>query len=112
MSFLKKEFSILKEIVLITGANSSLSKKVAEVLEFKYDIKYLTTSKKLSDGVRYYFWDTSKNYIDKTSIANCKHIIHLAGYPVLKRWSENNKNGYTKAYGNRRLRRVCTYRAN
>ena len=38
-----------------------------------------------------YFWNTSTNEIDEKALENCKHIIHLSGYPILKRWTKKNK---------------------
>ena len=81
----------MREIVVITGANSLLAKKVSLILEDKFEIRFLTTSKKLTDNEKYFYWNTSTNKIDKHCLNNCNHIIHLAGYSILKRWSKKNQ---------------------
>ena len=81
----------MREIVVITGANSLLAKKVSLILEDKFEIRFLTTSKKLTDNKKYFYWNTSTNKIDENCLKNCNHIIHLAGYSILKRWSKKNQ---------------------
>ena len=81
----------MREVVVITGANSLLAKKVSMILEDKFEIKFLTTSKNLIDNTKYFYWNTSKNQIDKNCLNNCSHIVHLAGYSILKRWSKKNQ---------------------
>ena len=81
----------MKELVVITGANSLLAKKVSLTIEDKFEIRFLTTSKDLIDNKKYFYWNTSKNQIDKNCLNSCSHIIHLAGYSILKRWSKKNQ---------------------
>ena len=81
----------MKEIVLITGANGSLAKTVDKLLSDKYEIRKLTTNKKHADGKSIFYWDINNKYLDINALRECKHIIHLCGYPILKRWTRKNK---------------------
>ena len=80
-----------KDIVLITGGSGSLAKYVGQFLEKEYQIRYLTSSKKLAKRNSYFYWNITKEYIDKNALKDCNHIIHLAGYPILKKWTPKNK---------------------
>lgn len=82
----------MKEIILITGANGHLAKTVKKLLSKKYTIRSLTTNKKSVDGTSTFYWDINKNIIDKEALSGCKHIIHLCGYSILKRWTKKNRN--------------------
>ena len=81
----------MKDVVLITGANGHLAKFVSKFLSKDYIVKHLTTRKVLSSKDSYFYWDIKKKYIDPKAFEDCKHIIHLAGYPILKRWTKKNK---------------------
>ena len=81
----------MKEIVLITGANGHLAKVVSQHLSTDYNVRHLTTKKILNPNNSYFHWNINKRYIDPKSLKNCNHIIHLAGAPILKRWSRKNK---------------------
>ena len=81
----------MKEIVLITGANGNLAQDVGRHLEKDYIIRYLTTDKNSISKKSYFFWDLEKNYIDNNALKDCKHIVHLAGHSILKRWTKKNK---------------------
>ena len=82
----------MKETVLITGASGSLAKMTSQILSTDYKIRYLTTKKKIINNTSHFYWDIEKNYINIDALKNCKYIIHLAGYPILKKWSTKNKN--------------------
>lgn len=81
----------MKDIVLITGANGHLAKVVSQNLSKDYKVRHLTTRKKLTNNDSYFYWDIRKPYIDPKALKNCKHIIHLAGFPILKKWTRKNK---------------------
>jgi hypothetical protein len=81
----------MKDIVLITGANGHLAKVVSQYLRDYYNVRHLTTKKILSSQESYFYWDINKMYIDPKALENCKHIVHLAGFPILKRWTIKNK---------------------
>ena len=81
----------MKERIIITGYSGSLAKTTRELLKDNYEIIGLTSNKKRVNNKNIYYWNTSTNEIDEKALENCKHIIHLAGYPILKRWTKKNK---------------------
>ena len=68
-----------------------MAKITRELLKDDYEIIGLTSNKEKVNNKDIYFWNTSTNEIDEKALENCKHIIHLAGYPILKRWTKKNK---------------------
>ena len=80
-----------KEIVLITGINGSLAKQLSKFLKTKYIIRSLTSSKKSLVKDNVFFWDPSNEILDTNALKGCSHIIHLAGFPILSRWTKKNK---------------------
>ena len=81
----------MKERIIITGYSGSLAKITTELLKDDYEIIGLTSNKKRVNNKDVYFWNTSTGEIDEKALENCKHIIHLSGYPILKRWTKRNK---------------------
>lgn len=81
----------MKDIILITGANGNLAKVLTTFLDKNYEIRFLTTNSKLATQDSCFHWNIKKGLIDINALKNCKHIIHLAGYPILNRWTERNK---------------------
>ena len=81
----------MKDIILITGANGNLAKSLGEKLSNVYTIRYLTTNNSLSIISGYYYWDLEQDYIDADALIGCNHIIHIAGYSILNRWTKKNK---------------------
>ena len=82
----------MKERIIITGYSGSLAKITRELLKDDYEIIGLTSNKKHVNNKDIYYWNTSTNEIDENALENCKHIIHLAGYSILKRWTKKNKS--------------------
>ncbi len=82
----------MKEIILITGNNGMLAKEAIKILSSNYEVRTLTTQKKKVNNKSIFYWDISKKLLDPKALKNCKHIIHLAGYSILKRWTTKNKN--------------------
>lgn len=81
-----------KEKVLITGASGSLARLVKRnLLALGYDVVTLSTNLKIVDNKSVFYWNVSEGYIDDTSIQGCSHIIHLAGYSIVKPWTTKNK---------------------
>ena len=80
-----------KEIVLITGYNGSLAKHLIKFLKTKYVVRSLTTSKKSLIDNNVFFWDPSNEILDTNALKGCSHIIHLAGFPILSKWTKKNK---------------------
>ena len=81
----------MKERIIITGYSGSLARRTTELLKDNYEIIGLTSNKKRVNNKNIYYWNTSTDEIDKRALENCKHIIHLSGYPILKRWTKRNK---------------------
>ena len=81
----------MKERIIITGYNGSLAKRTRKLLKDHYEIIGLTSNKKRVNNKNIYYWNTSTDEIDERALENCKHIIHLSGYPILNRWTKKNK---------------------
>ena len=81
----------MKEIILITGARGNLANVVKDRLSKKYTIRFLTTNKKLVNNNNVFYWNIDDGYINCKALENCNHIIHLAGYPIINRWTKKNK---------------------
>jgi len=81
----------MKDRIIITGYSGSLARRTTELLKDDYEIIGLTSNKKNVNNKDIYYWNTATNEIDEKALENCKHIIHLAGYPILKRWTKKNK---------------------
>ncbi len=79
----------MKEIILITGANGMVAKRLSELLTDEYSIRFLTRIKRKENE---YEWDTEKGCLDIKVFENVKHIIHLAGAGIAdKKWTKNRK---------------------
>ena len=81
----------MKERIIITGYSGSLAKITTALLKDDYEVIGLTSNKNTVNNKDIYYWNTSTNEIDEKALENCKHIIHLAGCPILKRWTKKNK---------------------
>ena len=85
----------MKEVVLITGANGMLAKSLAQELEEKYTLKFLTRDVKEENAYR---WDINMKYIDPEGLRGVNHIIHLAGSSIAdKRWTQKRKREIKKS---------------
>ena len=81
----------MKERIIITGYSGLLARRTTELLKDNYEIIGLTSNKKRVNYKNIYYWNTSTGEIDERALENCKHIIHLSGYSILKRWTKKNK---------------------
>lgn len=91
---------MLKEKVLITGAGGALAQKVKQrLLKEGYAVVTLTTDKKRLSSTSFY-WDVGKGEIDKNALQACHHIVHLAGFSIVKPWTKENQQ---KMYDSRVL---------
>ena len=82
----------MKETVLISGKNGLLANRFWELQKSKYNIKFLSTDKKKCDNISVFYWDIKNEFIDGNALKDCDHIVHLAGYPIINRWTKENKN--------------------
>ena len=79
------------EKVLITGAGGALAKKVKKLLlKDGYVVVMLTSNMKRCNDSTFY-WNIDKGQIDHNSLKDCKHIIHLSGYSIVKPWTTSNQ---------------------
>lgn len=82
----------MKETVLISGKNGLLANRFWELQKSKYNIKFLSTDKKKCDNISVFYWNIKNEFIDRNALKDCDHIVHLAGYPIINRWTKENKN--------------------
>lgn len=80
---------MMKEVVLITGANGMVAQELSKTLEKEYTVRFLTRKKQRDND---YEWDIKNGTIDETAFENVSHIIHLAGANISeKRWTDERK---------------------
>lgn len=82
----------MKETVLISGKNGLLANRFWELQKSNYNIKFLSTDKKKCDNISVFYWNIKNEFIDRNALKDCDHIVHLAGYPIINRWTKENKN--------------------
>ena len=81
----------MKETVLISGKNGLLANRFWELQKSKYNIKFLSTDKKKCDNISVFYWNIKNEFIDGNALKDCDHIVHLAGHPIINRWTKENK---------------------
>ena len=81
----------MKETVLISGRNGLLANRFWELQKSKYNIKFLSTDKKKCDNISVFYWNIKNEFIDENALKDCDHIVHLAGYPIINSWTQENK---------------------
>ena len=86
-----RELIKMKDVVLITGGNGHLAQVTSQHLQKNYTVRHLTTKAPSKSQDSYFHWDITKQYIDPKALEDCNHIVHLAGFPILKRWTKRNK---------------------
>ena len=80
----------MKEIVLITGANGLVARKLSKILATSYTVRFLTRQKQSENEFE---WDVDQHLIDASALVGVDHIIHLAGANISgKRWTTTYKN--------------------
>lgn len=77
--------------VLITGAGGALAKKVKKLLLKEGYVVVMLTSNMKSCNDSTFYWNIDKGKIDHNSLKDCKHIIHLSGYSIVKPWTTSNQ---------------------
>ncbi len=76
--------------ILITGATGLIGKSLTKTLREKgHTVKTLT--RKLSGQKDQYLWNIQEKYIDEKAFENLDAIIHLAGAPISKKWTDSYK---------------------
>tara|TARA_B100001564_G_scaffold49285_1_gene36343 strand:+ start:4658 stop:5551 length:894 start_codon:yes stop_codon:yes gene_type:complete len=81
----------MKETILISGRNGLLANRFWELQKSNYNIKFLSTDKKKCDNISVFYWNIKNEFIDGNALKDCDHIVHLAGYPIINRWTKENK---------------------
>tara|TARA_B110000967_G_C18883185_1_gene562313 strand:- start:536 stop:1447 length:912 start_codon:yes stop_codon:yes gene_type:complete len=82
----------MKEIVIITGASGNLAKSVAKKLEIDgFKVFFYSSNLNIINNKNIFYWDVGSGVFDKAPLANCSHIVHLSGYGVINKWTEENK---------------------
>lgn len=81
--------------VLITGATGLVGNELVSLLLNRgIQINYLTTSKskiRKDDSYTGFYWNPEKGVIDEECINGVDVVIHLAGAPIAKRWTDSYK---------------------
>lgn len=81
--------------ILITGATGLVgSELIKQLLESSISIHYLTiTEKKEKDQPNCigFFWNPEQGIFDENSLIGVDAIVHLAGAPISKRWTNKQK---------------------
>jgi len=82
----------MKEIVLITGAGGTLAKSVAKKLQNEgFEVLFYTSNINIVNDKNIFYWDVENKIFDKIPLDKCSHIIHLSGYSIINKWTEENK---------------------
>lgn len=76
--------------ILISGANGMIGKELTKTLEEKGHTVHSLVTKK-SDKPKHFLWNIKENYIDEKAFDGIEAIIHLAGAPISKRWTDEYK---------------------
>lgn len=81
--------------VLITGATGMIGSELgALLLQNGHSVHYLSTSKKdLKNEPNYqgFHWNPAQGIIDENCLPGVEVIVHLAGAPISKRWTQSYK---------------------
>ena len=82
----------MKEIVIITGASGNLAKSVAKKLETDgFEVFFYSSNLNIINNKNIFYWDIENGVFDKAPLANCSHIVHLSGYGIINKWTQENK---------------------
>ncbi len=81
--------------ILITGATGMIGSELgALLLQNGHSVHYLSTSKKdLKNEPNYqgFYWNPQQGIIDENCLLGIEVIVHLAGAPISKRWTQSYK---------------------
>jgi len=90
---LVSNFLVFMQNILITGGTGLVGQVLTqEFLEKKYQISYLSRSKKSIPNVNVFKWSYKENFLEENTLKNVDAIIHLAGAGVAdKSWTTERK---------------------
>ena len=82
----------MNDIVLITGASGTLAKVVAKKLEMDgFEVLFYSSNINIVNDKNIFYWDIENGVFDKYPLHKCSHILHLSGYGVINKWTQENK---------------------
>ena len=89
----------MNEIVIITGASGTLAKVVAKKLQMDgFEVLFYSSNIDIVNDKNIFYWDVENKIFDKVPLDKCSHVIHLSGYSIINKWTEENKK---KMYSSR-----------
>jgi len=89
----------MNDIVLITGASGTLAKVVAKKLEMDgFEVLFYSSNINIVNDKNIFYWDIENKIFDEHPLHKCSHIVHLSGYGVINKWTQENKK---KMYSSR-----------
>ena len=82
--------------ILISGGTGLVGRALVPILQSQgHNVTILTTRKSMSgntrEGVRYIWWNPARHEFPAQEMEWADGIVHLAGYSVANRWTEENK---------------------
>ncbi|MCK9426162.1 MAG: TIGR01777 family oxidoreductase [Ignavibacteriaceae bacterium] len=79
--------------VLIAGGSGTIGKALSKKLvQHGYQVAVLSRVKKNSSGLKTYFWDLEKQFLEDEAVLECDYLLNLAGANIgEKRWSDQRK---------------------
>jgi uncharacterized protein (TIGR01777 family) len=92
--------------ILITGGSGLVGSRLTSLLlRHKHEVRWLSRSAGVADGVKRFIWDLSKGIVDPHAFAGVDHVVHLSGAGIAeKRWSSSRmKELYASRGGAARL---------
>ena len=82
----------MNDVVLITGASGTLAKVVAKKLEMDgFEVLFYSSNINIVNDKNIFYWDIENGVFDEFPLHKPTHIVHLAGYGVINKWTQENK---------------------
>jgi len=82
----------MKDIVLITGASGTLAKVVAKKFKMDgFEVLFYSSNISIVNDKNIFYWDIGNRVFDEYPLRKCSHIVHLSGYGVINKWTQENK---------------------
>lgn len=82
--------------ILITGGSGTLGKEISRIaIENNHIVNILTRNKNLksdNSSLNYFYWNPSKNEIDRNCFIGVDSVINLSGSSVFINWNKRNKS--------------------
>ena len=82
--------------ILITGGTGTLGNEISRIaIENNHVVNILTRNKNLksdNSSLNYFYWNPSKNEIDRNCFIGIDTVINLSGFSVFSYWNKRNKS--------------------